>query len=212
MNSGLESARCHVSVSTTVTAAARDDEVSLLIQSARGGSVSSLGTLLEMFRADLTQRAKSDLHVEMYRRMSMSDLVQDTMLTACRKFHEFRGHSPGELEAWLIRIFRSRLIDGIRRHQVAESRRLRKDHRPDVLSEIMDDGISASGLMILEEQSLRLMSALQQLSAEAQQLIQMRYVENETFEAIALKLNLPLTTVWRRFRETTEALHRYLKQ
>lgn len=194
------------------TAAADETEVSRLIENSRAGSISSLGTLLEIFRPDLSKRAKSDLNAEMHRRMSLSDLVQETMLTACCRFREFRGSTFLELEAWLVRILRSRLIDGLRRHQVAESRRQGQEHHAAPLDEIADGGLSPSGLLMMQEEALKLLVAVQKLPEESQQLIHMRYVENETFESIAMKLNLPLSTVWRRFREATLTLHQVLKE
>lgn len=201
-----------MSASVRGTTGADEIEVSLLIEKSRAGSISSLGTLLEIFRPDLSKRAKSDLNAELQRRMSMSDLVQETMLTACCRFREFRGNTFLELEAWLIRILKTRLIDGIRRHQVAESRRQRQELPAAVLGEIADDGLSPSGLLMLQEEAVMLLEAVQKLPEESQQLIHMRYVENETFESIALKLNVPLSTVWRRFRESTLALHQSLQQ
>lgn len=191
---------------------ADESQVSLLIEKSRCGSSSSLGTLLEIFRPDLAQRAKADLNAEMQQRMSLSDLVQDTMLTACRSFREFRGNTGVEFEVWLNRIFRSRLIDGLRRHTVAEARRLAQEAPFAAVGEIPDRCLSPSGLLVLHEESVMLMAAVEKLPAEAQHLIRLRYVENQTFEVIAEKLNVPLSTVWRRFREATEALHRFLKQ
>lgn len=190
----------------------KEAEISLLIDNVRGGSNSSLGTLLEIFRPSLTQMAKVDLSVQMQRRMSLSDLVQETMLTACGKFDEFRGDSPAELQAWLIRIFKSRLVDGIRRHQVAESRRQDQEDPRVSIREIADSELSPSGLMVVQEDAAMLLSAIQQLPEEAQQLIHMRYVENQTFEAIAEQLNVSVATVWRRFRESTQNLHQSLRQ
>jgi RNA polymerase sigma-70 factor, ECF subfamily len=201
-----------VSASVRGRTAADEIEVSVLIEKSRAGSISSLGTLLEIFRPDLSVRAESDLNVEMRSRMSMSDLVQETMLTACSRFREFRGTTCQELEAWLIRILKSRLIDGIRRHQIAEIRRQGQEHKAVGLDEIADGGLSPSGLLILEEEAVLLLEAVRKLPEEFQQLIHMRYVENETFETIAMQLNVPLSTVWRRFRESTLALHQCLKQ
>jgi RNA polymerase sigma-70 factor (ECF subfamily) len=186
--------------------------ISHLIEKVRGGSNSSLGTLLEVFRPSLTQKASADLSIEMQRRMSQSDLVQETMLTACSKFGEFRGGSAAELQGWLIRILESRLVDGIRRHQIAESRRLDQEDQRATVTEIPDPDLSPSGLMVLQEEAARLLSAMQHLPGDAQRLIHLRYVENQTFETIAQDQGVSVATIWRRFQDATRTLHLCLKQ
>ncbi len=97
-------------------------EILGLIEQARTGSNSKLGILLEHFRPQLIKQAERSIGKLLSRRMSISDLVQETMVTATAAFPSFQGCSEQELAAWLKAILRSRLVDGIRRHRLAERR------------------------------------------------------------------------------------------
>ena len=70
-----------------------DSEVCRLLAEARHESNSGLGRLLEAFRPALLELAEQSLGDPIRRRVSVSDLVQDTMLTACGQFAAFRGNS-----------------------------------------------------------------------------------------------------------------------
>lgn len=182
-----------------------------LLDAARQGSSSELGRLLDSFRPALTQMAEEKLGQRIRRRMSMSDLVQDTMLTAAKQFADFRGASPVEFQRWLHELFHSRLVDGLRRHQQAEKRRQNLELEQISLSGLKDSGETPSALASLNEDARRLLEALQVLPEDSQQIIRMRYLEDCTFEKIAADLNVSLSTVWRRFQEAAEMLHSKLQ-
>jgi RNA polymerase sigma-70 factor (ECF subfamily) len=78
--------------------------VEILLERARRREVEPLGGLLQLYRNYLTILATTQLDPRLRRRMSPSDLVQETMLAACRDFDQFRGVSERELLAWLRQI------------------------------------------------------------------------------------------------------------
>lgn len=188
-----------------------DQELDALLLAAKGGSSLHLGRLLDSFRPALIQLADGQLGQRIRRRMSTSDLVQETLLTACDQFVDFRGVSPAEFQNWLLELFHSRLIDGLRRHQQAEKRRQNLEAEDTSLSSLEDSSETPSKLASLNEDARRLVEALQTLPEDAQQLIRMRYLEDRTFEDIAAELKLSLSTVWRRFQEVTSELHNKLR-
>jgi RNA polymerase sigma-70 factor (ECF subfamily) len=178
---------------------------------AKQGSRSGLGNLLEAFRPALIDMAEQKLGGRIRRRMSSSDLVQDTLLTAGNQFESFRGSSLPEFQQWLRELFHSRLIDGLRRHQIAEKRRQDSEDEYLSLSSLTSQNDTPSVLVSRQEEATRILEALENLSDEHQRVIQLRYIENLTFEAIAEHLNVSVATVWRRFHEAVESLQRRLQ-
>lgn len=176
---------------------------------ALAGNRSGLGHLLEAFRPLLDAIARKELHYPLRKRMSESDLVQDTMLTASAAFSRFQGASAAEFRAWLLRVFESRLTDGMRRHIVAERRRQSRDESG-VSARLPDTAPSPGDVVSATEESRRLVDAVADLPVDDRRIVLLRYVRQQSFEVIAHELDLPVATVWRRWGRIVEYLRRRL--
>lgn len=180
-----------------------------LLSRARDGSRSGLGDLLESYRPLLKQMAQAGIGSRLRRRMSESDLVQETMLAASRGFSRFQGQSEREFRGWLVSVLRSRMIDGLRRHMIAEKRRA----DPASLADLADELVCLDSpweTVSIAEETERLIDALVSLDATDREIILARYFQQLNFETIAGQLELPLSTVWRRWNRAMEQLHRRL--
>ncbi|MEQ9407102.1 MAG: sigma-70 family RNA polymerase sigma factor [Fuerstiella sp.] len=185
--------------------------VTELVAQARQGAGSRLGDLLDLFQPLLLAVAERSIGKSLKCRMSTSDLVQETMLTASRRFPAFRGDSEAELRNWLLEILQSRLADGLRRHGVAERRRQQAEiHNRS--SQLADKALSPSELVSLEEEAGQLMLALQQLPDDLRDILSMRYFEDMTFDAIAQMRGVSTATVWRRWAEAVQILKQFLQE
>lgn len=189
-----------------LASSASDSDLAHFLQKARNGSNSGLGELLESFRPALMEIADQKLGQRFRRRMSLSDLIQDTMMTAGKQFELFEGDTANEFRNWLRELFHSRLVDGLRRHQVAEKRRLGREDEKTSVSELEDPAASPSAIAALHEDASLLLQSLQKLPAQYQKIIHLRYLQNLTFEQISRELEMPLSTVFYRFHEAVEAL------
>jgi RNA polymerase sigma-70 factor, ECF subfamily len=186
-------------------AAMQDAGFARLLDDARAGGGIELGCLLESFRPLLMRMANERLGPRIRLRISGSDLVQETLLSATQNFVSFRGGSPYELQAWLMRIFRARLNDGLRRHLFAERRRVAAQQSSGV-SSCKATSPSPSTQAVLNERTAALLTALSNLDEVGRRVVLLRYVDQLGFEAIAQQLDLPLTTVWRRWQQAVEQL------
>ena len=176
-----------------------------IIESARNDAGSKLGELLEHFQPQLKKFAEKSIGHTMRRRMSPSDLVQETMLSAASQFHSFRGQSELELQSWLMELMRSRLTDGLRRHKFAARRSIDREV-PCSGSSIGDSSPTPSQIVDSRDDNKSLLDAIQLLSPEAQTIVRMRYLENQNFETIARELGMSLTTVWRHWATALERI------
>lgn len=163
--------------------------VSLLLNDARNGSPDALGSCLEFYRPYLTRLAEGTISSELRPKLSASDVVQGTLAQACRRFDQFQGNTTDDLRAWLLAIFRNHLTDGLRRYRYAGKRSIAREAAPDVLlpsGPRNDPGENAE----LEELAGMLMAGIERLSADAKQVVRLRYIEGKSFTKIAEQLNL----------------------
>lgn len=184
---------------------ARDPIFSEHLTNARNGRPSGIGRLLDSFRPLLQQLARKKISYRLQSRMSESDLVQETMLSACQALKSFQGNSKGEFQCWLLQILRSRLVDGLRRHMIAECRTV-QSQAPESARFLADNSESPSNSLCMEEQSKMLVNALMQLSDIDRSIVIMRYSEQLGFEEIARRTGLPLANVWRRWSKSIDTV------
>ena len=172
---------------------------------------SQLGKLLEIYRPLLGRVAQGQIGNNLRVRVSESDLVQETLLSASQKFCDFRGSTEEEFRCWLLKIFRSRLSDGLRRHVLAERRRVTQQEPGSLISRA-DANPSPSSQLIASEQVARLLDAILLLDPNDQSILLMRYAEQMGFEEISLRLKLPMTTVWRRWSQAVDTLRKIVPE
>jgi RNA polymerase sigma-70 factor (ECF subfamily) len=176
-----------------------------IIESARNDAGSKLGELLEHFQPQLKKFAEKSIGQTLRRRISPSDLVQETMLSATSQFHSFRGQSELELQSWLMELMRSRLTDGLRRHKFAARRSIDREV-PCSGSSLDDASPTPTQIVDSKDDTKNLLDAIQLLSPEAQTIVRMRYLDNQNFESIAQELGMSLTTVWRHWATALERI------
>jgi RNA polymerase sigma-70 factor (ECF subfamily) len=94
------------------------------IAEARRGSRAALGQLLGACLPYLLVAARQDLRAELRARVDAADVVQDTLIEACRDFAHFRGSTEKDLLAWLGQVLRNNLANEHRRHIEAAMRNI----------------------------------------------------------------------------------------
>ncbi len=99
-----------------------DVELAALIRQAREGDSAALGKLLDQYRAYFQILAARGIGPRLGRRFNASDVVQQTMLEACRDFVQFLGSGEPELVAWLERILQRNIAQLVRDHVATQKR------------------------------------------------------------------------------------------
>jgi len=181
--------------------------VEQLLQSARQGELDPLGQLLRSYQNYLTILAASQLDRRVRRRVSPSDLVQETMLAAHRDFPQFRGRSEPEFLAWLRQVFLSCLRHSIDEHVRAKKRDIRcevsidqtlerLDRSAECLAvQLADPGPSPSAAVHRRERAVELADQLAQLKPDYRDVIVLRNLQGLKFEEIAERLERKPGTV-----------------
>lgn len=104
------------------------NEFETLTESAKNGCAKSLGRLLHRYRSHLTLIARTSVSPHIHRKISPSDLVQETYCHALKSFEGFRGTTEEELLGWLRRILANRLANELR-YLTAQRRDVRREYQ-----------------------------------------------------------------------------------
>ncbi len=177
------------------------------IQYAQANGQEAIAELLELYRPWLTRLAEKQIASDWRPRLAASDVVQGSMLLAIKSFPQFCGRSEGELRNWLKRIIGHHLID-CKRALLAKKRNL-DGTVPNELVQQFDEQ-TPSKIVSSQEDMTRLVEGIAALDAELRAVLQMRYLENLSFERIGEVLNLTRHTAQRRWFEAVGLLARRL--
>ncbi|MAG92199.1 MAG: hypothetical protein CMJ48_00390 [Planctomycetaceae bacterium] len=164
-----------------------------LLVLARQGDDGALGEILDACRPFLKEMAKGEIDEKLGIRIDASDVVQQTCLSAIRKFPTFDGAHRAQLLAWLKQIHRNNIVDTIRRHKSVEKRDLAREERfrdsqPDAAQVADQLGVTPSQKAMRGELDSKLDALLADLPADQQTVVRMRYFEKRAFREIAEQL------------------------
>lgn len=190
-----------------------------LLHSARDGSASAAGKLLEEYRDYLRLIADAQIELALANRADASDLVQETFLDAHRDLAGFRGNSETELLGWLRQILNRNIVDQIRHHGAQ-----RRDWRRDASLEAMVDRSSAAihealgksvegpGIQAArQEEILRFAAAMQELKREYREVIMLRSLLGLTHPQVAERLGRSEGAVRMLWTRALEAIRNVMK-
>lgn len=156
-----------------------------------------IGKLLQLYRNYLSVLATTQLDCRLRRRMSTSDLVQETMMAAHRDFGQFRGGSEGELLAWLRQILSNCLSHAIEKNIHAQKRDMRREVAIEKVARKLDDSMARMSNLFADkaatpsqivgqrELAAELSNQLAKLKPNYRDVIVYRNLQGLSFEEIA---------------------------
>jgi RNA polymerase sigma-70 factor (ECF subfamily) len=177
-----------------------------LVLKASQGEESALGRLLERHRRRVRGMVAATIDERVASRIDPSDLVQETMGDAVRKFPEYlHNHERIGFLAWLRQLARRRVIWARRQHLEARKRCVARDRRelapagsaagPGRLSQLADPDSSPSQQAVHHEEEERLHQLLEGLPEVDRTILRLRYAERQPFAEIAQRLGMGLSAV-----------------
>jgi len=186
-----------------------------LVQRAGEGDAAAKESLFDRHRKRLRHMVKSRMDPRLAKRLDPSDVVQDTLAKAHRKFRDYVRQQPLPFYPWLRQIAWNLLTDLHRRHVKAQRRSTHRECPPEFsLSNQSLQRLSASLVspqektlqgLLREERRDRVRQALERLSPTDREIILLRYLEEMSVRDVAATLAMPEGTVKSR---TTRALQR----
>lgn len=151
---------------------------------------------------------QSTTPVILKRFVGVSDLLQSVWLRIDRSRNLLKDLNEHQFRGWVLCMARRKIIDSLRRYHLTERTRTRDSQRVPGKTRHTDLAQEPEPLQLLalHEQADRLLNALAELPDEIQQIVTLRYSEELTFQQIAQRLSVPVTTCRRRWLEGCEIL------
>jgi RNA polymerase sigma-70 factor (ECF subfamily) len=184
-----------------------------------GQSTEALPLPLEEYRDYLRVLAQLQLGPKLKGKLDASDVVQETMLKAHEKRHQFRGQSEAELAGWLRQILANKLADAARRYSMAG--------RDLALERSLEEALQGSAIRLEKwltiqsdspdqkavhhEDLLRLARALSRLPEDQRTVLEMKHLQGCSVEVISKSMGRSKTAIGgllrRGMRKLRESLH-----
>ena len=172
-------------------------QFSTLIDGARQGDAECRDRLFALCRSYLGFVARSQVETWLRRKVDASDLVQETMLEACRDFDRFEGRTEQEWLAWLRKILAHNAADFVRRYRGTAKRAAGRevpfrdpaDSRAPGAPEPAGPQATPSQEFLQLDTELRVTAALGQLPPDYQEVMILRNLQRLSFQEVAQRMN-----------------------
>jgi len=154
------------------------------------GAADSFWCDLRLF---LIQTATRNLSPALSRKMDASDIVQKSMLEVHSGITGFKGTTPAEFRAWMIRIVDNNVIDAGRQFQKTQSRDIAREvplDRDDLGSGLAGSHRTASSVMRRDETDVELIDAIAKLPKRRQRILELRHYEGLAYAEIGTEMGL----------------------
>lgn len=164
-----------------------------LIAAARNGCDRSADELLEACRGYMLSIANNDLDSILTRKLGASDIVQESLIEAQRDIGRFGGNSEAELLSWLRQIVKNNLHDVRRRYLATEKRNVSREESLEGSGSFSERHVSVgktpSQVLHNKDESQQLLNAMNNLTKDHRQVIELRNWELLPFAEIAKRTN-----------------------
>jgi RNA polymerase sigma-70 factor, ECF subfamily len=189
----------------------------VLLTSAAGGEAAARDELLGLYRPYLRLAVGDRLPKLVQKRMDASDIVQQTLMDAVRGLPEFRGRSEPEFTAWMMKLLERNVLQCVRNNTLGK-RDVRLEHNWTDASgsavmtwkALADEESSPMSRVFHGEAALYLAAALEKLPADQRTALELRYIEQQTLQAIADQMGRTLSSVVVLIRHGVDSLHAML--
>jgi RNA polymerase sigma-70 factor, ECF subfamily len=170
---------------------------SSLLEGARQGDVDSRERLFALCRSYLGVAARSQVETWLRRKVDASDLIQETMLDACRDFDRFQGRTEQEWLAWLRKILAHNAADFVRHYRGTSKRAAAREVPFRDPADSASPGApepaaplpTPSQEFLQLDTELRVAAALGQLPADYQEVIMLRNLQRMPFNEVAKRMS-----------------------
>lgn len=168
-----------------------------LLQALKQGDAAAQEEVLLRYQSWLNLLARMQIGARFQGKFSSSDVVQQTLLEACRDLPRFRGQTEAELLAWLRQILAHVLAHEIRRYRGTQQRDIAREVSLEQAlaqsSQRLGDMLAASGTSPSakaerNEQEVLLADVLAKLPDDYREVIILRNLEGLSHEEVAQRM------------------------
>ena len=188
-----------------------------LLRQAAAGEAAAHEQLLRLYRPYLRLSADRRLPGMVKTRTDASDIVQQTLLDATRGLARFRGQTEPEFTAWISKLLERNLLQSVRNNTLGKRDVRLEQNWVDqsgsaqiTWQSLADDGSSPLSVVVRGEDALQLALALDKLPADQRTAVEMRYISQQSLQAIAAEMQRSVGSVAGLIRRGVEALQAHL--
>ncbi|MAT15974.1 MAG: RNA polymerase factor sigma-70 [Planctomyces sp.] len=169
-----------------------------LLDQVREGDATAQNELLEQYRPYLHMLTRNQFETWMQSKNDASDIVQESMIDACRGLQQFRGETEAEWLAWLKQIVAHNLQDQVRHFKGAAKRDINLEkswnYTPAGASGEFERAPDAdeprpSQIVMQSEREQLLAIAISRLSDDYREVIRLRNLQRLPFNEVAERMN-----------------------
>jgi RNA polymerase sigma-70 factor (ECF subfamily) len=176
---------------------ANQDRVHTLIAKARRRDEAALGELLDMHADRLLGSVRQELGDRLRRRLESQDIMQQVFVDALRDIEHFEDRGSDSFFAWLRRIALNRICDVDRQAFQAQKRAgevrnadIARDNTLDPLLEALGPSCTTPSMVANQAEQIRMLqAALDELSPDHREVIQLRYLNQLNVAETAAKMD-----------------------
>jgi RNA polymerase sigma-70 factor (ECF subfamily) len=172
-----------------------------LLDQARQGDPAAVDRLLAQHREPLRRLIALRLDPALAGRLDASDVVQDVLLEASRRLHDYLRDPAMPFHLWLRHIARDHVIDAHRRHRKAQRRSLDREQSMvpagladrssvEIMAQFFDPELTPASAAIQAEMRRRLEAAIASLDEHDREVILMKLYEQLSNQEVATVLGL----------------------
>jgi RNA polymerase sigma factor (sigma-70 family) len=182
-------------------------EDSRLIQDALNGDDQAYEKLMAKYHDQIHNFIYRMVHV----REQVEDLTQEAFIKAFQSLRSFNEEYA--FSTWLYKIATNNSIDYIRKRklQMYSIDKPIESKDSDYAFELPDETYEADGEFIRDQRAALLQEAIGELPEKYRRVIQLRHMEERTYEEIAEMLKLPIGTVKAHIFRARELLYKQLR-
>ncbi len=192
-----------------------------LLRQAQQGDGAAVDEVLQRHRQSLKRMIASRLDRALAARVDASDIVQDVLWEASRRYPEFLADDGLPFHLWLRRLARDRIIDMHRRHRLAAKRSIDRERRLDaaykghssyqLADQLRDAELTPAAAAIRKELQSRFLEAIDQLGEADREVLLMRHCEQMTNQEVAQALECSHATAGMRYLRALRKLRKVLQ-
>lgn len=171
-------------------------------------------TMIEAHRTYLNIIAAELLRPDIRSKLSPSDLVQESMIVAYRKFESYRGKSLGELRNWLEGILRRKYCVVMKKYYRTEKSSIYREKSIETLKDASKNwDLPARGeetaASVAEYAEIRelVYAEINRLSADERTVIELKLQHQLTIAEIARRLDISTDCAHKRYQRTIKKLY-----
>lgn len=178
------------------------EQTAELLADAQGGNASAVNRLLERHRDAVHRMVQLRLDAKVQRRVDVSDVVQDVLVEANRRLHDYLAN-PQQMpfHLWLRHIARDRIIDAHRRHRGSAKRSVDREQplvaaggdqqsTYELVAQLHDRERGPASEVAAQEMAKLVEAAISELDDQDCEIVIMRHYEHLSNQEIAQALGL----------------------